>query len=148
MSGNISLEEAMLGINVTVGIYLASPAVYMQVSNVTGQPMSGFMYDLESYIASTYGINFKFIAIPSPASKESWTSRLVKVLPYVDIFANNAFSDTVDRRSKGIGFTQGITDASLVLVAIQKEKVTVNFWSFLLPFTNDLWGYIGMSICI
>jgi hypothetical protein len=47
------------------------------------------------------------------------TSYMLTMLPYVDVFAGTLYPDTVAKRALGIGFTQEILDASLVLVTTQ-----------------------------
>lgn len=100
--GNMTIEEAMVGKNITVGVHRTSPAIYMQVNNVTGQwkPMSGFMLNVQNYIAQKYKVNFNYVVVKEPSV--SWSKHLPNVLKKVDIYANNAFSDTTERRGLGI----------------------------------------------
>ena len=53
------------------------------------------------------------------------------------------YTDSNDKRLAGIGYTQSLLDASLVLVTVQSQgKTPIQWFSFLMPFDNLLWVFI------
>lgn len=132
-----------ISISVTVAIHELTPNFYTNVSGNTGQPTKGFMYYIQNQIASRGGFKFQYVLVPGLPTGMSWTGRLPQILSHLDLYGNNWYSDTIDRRQARIGFTQSIVDASLVLITVETiDKTETTFWSFLKPFTFELWAVI------
>jgi len=118
--------------------FAANP-FYMTVNQSTNLPIGGFNYDLQKVIASKGEITFNYVLVSNKPTYLPWSSRLKKVLRHVDIYGNDLWSDTVDRRQNGLGFPYGVQDKSLVLITqINLEKKS-NVWGFFLPFDSGLW---------
>lgn len=155
LNGSMVLSNGLEGMRVKVAIHENTPAFYMIVNGTIGRPQGGFMLSLQQAIAQRGGFEFQYVLVPSKPPGMSWTIRLNQILPFVDMYGNNFYTDSVDRRSAGIGFTPEIVDASLVLVtAVTSRSSSSNFFgknqdnsietyfSFLAPFTNRLWMVI------
>jgi hypothetical protein len=139
-NGSLPYTKALEGMNVTVAIHLNTPTIMMHVSNVTGKPIGGFMYDLQKMISERGNFTFDYVLVPNLPSSYTTTTWLKKILPHVDMYANNWYSDTSDRRASGIGFTRKVVDASLLLVTYQTiTEPSADTFSYLSPFTNSLW---------
>jgi len=113
----------------------------VNVSGITGYPLSGFDFDLQKAIAKRGGFTFQYVLVDDPSPTESFTHWLSSLVPNVDIVATDWYSDTVTRRNSGLGFTGQVVDASLTLITIQSSSnAQTDYWSFASPFTPELWG--------
>ena len=113
----------------------------VNASATKGNPLSGFDFDLQNAIAKRGGFTFHYVLVDDPGPTESFTHWLSSLVPNVDIVATDWYSDTITRRNVGLGFTQEIVDASLILVTTQSSvDPQLNYWSFATPFAPELWG--------
>ena len=135
---------ALLGKNVTAAFSRDTDPFYFNVSTSTGFPMGGYMYDVMKEVAKRGRFNWQLVLVDGYANvalKELvW---LTKVLPRVDVVINKPYTDSIDKRISGVGYTQPLLDASLVLITVQSlGKSPLVFFSFLRPFDNMLWAFI------
>ena len=112
-----------------------SAPFYMNTS--TGNPAGGFLYKVQQVLAKRGGFRFRYILEPDLKS-DTQSQWLTNLTSRVDLVAASWFADTTSRRQSGLGFTQGLVDASLVLVT-QSTVQGANIWSFTIPFTGALW---------
>ena len=140
LNGTLSTANAIQGKRIKVAIHLNTPAFYMKVDNRSGLPLSGYMVDVHNALMKKGGFTFEYILVPNIPNGESWTTRLLEILPYVDLYANNWYSDTMERRMVGIALTQPIVDASLQLITVTEVGI-IKFMpdGFLGPFSHEVW---------
>lgn len=137
-NGSSSPYFALKGLTISVAVNPDAP-LFSFTFNKTA-PNGGFLYTLVNTIATRGGFSVKWITTPAYNSYSSGTTYMTSVLPYVDIYGNVA-SDTVARRAVGIGFTDGVYDNSIILVAIQSTAPQeLALWNFLAPFTASVWA--------
>jgi len=115
--------------------------------NASGVPFSGYLYDLQNELATRGQFKFEYILLPSKPKYLSWTAELAQSLAHIDIFGNDVYADTIERRVAGLGFPAAIGDKSLVLIAQLSLVSASDVWSFLQPFSNNLWAVL-FAICI
>ena len=150
--GQISVADALRNRTVTIAVSQDSSGFIMMTNNITGMPTGGFMYKLHQTMATAGGFKIKYVPVPFVFGEEGGTGCcptpwLIQVLNHVDIFANDLYIDTAHRRSLGLGFTQEILDSSLVLVTTQNNNfMPLDFFSFLLPFSKELWIAVAAVI--
>jgi hypothetical protein len=134
---------ALNGRNVTAAITATDP-FYLNMSSTTGFPASGYMFDVLAEVARRGKFNWVFVFVDgygNVATKElAW---LQKVLPRVDMVVNKPYTDLATDRAAGVGYTQSLLDASLVLITVQTSGRSAPQWfSFLKPFNTTLWACI------
>ena len=108
------------------------------MNNSAGHPTAGYIYNVQQAMAQRGGFKFKYILEPS-AGSASYDQWLKNLTGSVDIVASSWYSDTTSRRENGMGFTQPVVDASLVLVSIQVPPKSPDLWLFATPFSIGLW---------
>ena len=118
-----------------------------------GFPLSGFDFDLQNAIAQRGGFKFQYVLVDDPGPTESFTHWLTSLVSNADIVATDWYSDTIARRNVGLGFTEELVDASLVLVTTQSTAKGggMDFWSlwnFLYPFAPKLWGTLAALVFV
>lgn len=144
-NGTLPIEKGLLGMKVITAIHVNTPVFYMDVNGSSGLPISGFIYDLQNEISSRGSFTFEYVLVPTKPKYMTWTAWLSEVLDHVDIYGNNVYADSKERRISRLGFPAALVDSSLVLVTKQSVVSTSNEWGFLEPFTNRLW-YVLVSI--
>ena len=83
-------------------------------------PVSGLIYDIQQALANELGFNIVYVLVPPITPDVNWNVRLMRVLKYVDVYGWT-FSDTVARRSIGLGFFDSILgniDMNYILILI------------------------------
>lgn len=144
-NGSINIADALRGATIKVAIVYDTTSFNMMISNETGKPFGGFMFNLQQQIAARGGFNIDYTVVPSfPTKPQEYRFYLKKILRYVDMLGNRGYADTVTQRADGIGFMRGIVDQSLVLIT-QSPVINnkVDFFSFLTPFSNTLWAWFA-----
>lgn len=135
--GYYNLSTALAGMTISVAVQYDTSPVYFTFNNQTGTVTGGLLRVIQQEMASIGGFTFEYSLVADPNGK-SGTSYMKEVLQHFDLLGVY-FTDTLARRSAGIGFTQQIVDASLVLVTVEKPDLSYSLWNFLLPFSNNLW---------
>ena len=145
INGTVTAANVLRGATIRIAITYTTPSFNLLVSNLTGQPYGGFYYNVQQQLAARAGVNIQYIVVPPyPGLPMSYNTWMMKILKYVDMLGDAAYSDTVDRRASGIGFTRGVIDQSLVMAtSTLRTNNKVDFFSFLAPFSNNLWGYFA-----
>lgn len=96
------------------------------------------MYVIQQELAQMGNFTFAYHMVADPIGK-SGTPYIVSTLKRFDLLGVY-YTDSSTRRAANVGFTQGIVDASLVLITtVSVPKLRDNLWNFLLPFSNQLW---------
>jgi len=113
----------------------------MAVNQSTGYPYGGFMYDIQKSLATLGKFKINYVQVPKRSGLD-YTLYFQKITPLIDYYGASWYSDTTDRRIKGIGFTSTIIDASLLFVTKQTIETQVDIFSFAYPFDNQLWAVI------
>lgn len=143
-NGSIPLNRGLENMKITVAVHANTPSFYMSVNATNGIPTGGFMFALEKEIQKRGSFEFEYVLVPNIPTGMSWTTRLNQILPHLDMYANNFYSDTVERRSGGLGFSQQILDASVIFItpiSQTRQRAEVNF-TFVLPFTWKMWACV------
>ena len=135
-----------------MGIYenVVSP-FYMTIVNTTlttGQPVSGFNFELQNEIARRGNLRFEYVLVDGPYSEHVDRSiYLLELTNGVDIVGCDWEYDISSWRFQGISFSQPIVDASLVLATNGHIKPEIKYWDFITPFSAGLWkAIIGLSV--
>ena len=103
-TGKATIQNALTGMTVYVGVEPASPPFYMVVNQTTGKPSKGFSVALLAAMATTGGFTVKYVPIPNrPSNGSSLLPWLQRVVSNVDLVADSAFYDTPALRAQGDG---------------------------------------------
>lgn len=142
--GNYShFVTSLRGHNVTVAYTLDSPSIYMKKDKTTNLPIGGFIYDLQQEVAKIGNFRFEYVLVPNMSSFNSNMEAFEAVLPFVDYFGNEVYSDTINKRSKRFEFSSNILDQSLQLITMESStKSSIDYNAFLKPFTYSMWSTI------
>ena len=107
INGTVTAANVLRGATIKVAITYTSPSFNLLVSNLTGQPYGGYYYNVQQQLASRAGVNLQYVVVPPyPGLPMSYTMWMKKILKYVDMLGDAAYSDTVDRRASGLGTHQ------------------------------------------
>ena len=137
------VSTLLKGRNITVGITYKFNLFFMNVSTVTGLPISGYSVDLLNELTNRGGFHVNYILIPSFTGLVADPIWLSNTLSTIDIIADDWFPDTTNSRLRGIGFLSKLFDASIILITrISKAPPKNPIFGFLKPFTNILWSCI------
>jgi hypothetical protein len=108
-NGSLELRDALKGMTVTVVVSLLTNPFFMDISNETGQPVGGFMLNIQNKLAERGGFEFKYVLVKEKPASQTFTNRLLELLPIVDMYANTWYADTSSRRVLGIGESTFLT---------------------------------------
>jgi hypothetical protein len=142
--GYYNLTTALKGMTISVAVQYDISGVYYLLDNETGTVTGGLMYNIQQKMATMGGFTFDYYVVADPNGK-SGLPYMQEVLQHFDMLGVY-YTDTSARRSAGIGFTQQIVDASLVLITVEEPDVSGSLWNFLLPFSNNLWICVACII--
>lgn len=154
LTGNHSLFNALTGKEIVVAVreqdltpfYLNANLSNVHINKII-IPTSGYMYDLQTAIAKQGGFRFVYKIVKDAGKFATYTDYIRYAMGVADFVADDIYSDTVTRRALGIGFTAEVADSSFILLTkTLYQPPQKNLFSFLLPFTNELWWLIAMSI--
>ena len=140
LAGNISLNNVLKGLEVTIGIndLAGSNKLHMAINQSTGYPYAGFMYDIQKSLATLGNFKIKYVQVPKRSSLD-YSLFFQKITPLIDFYGASWYSDSTDRRISGIGFTSTIIDASLLFVTKQSIEQQTDLFAFAYPFNTRLW---------
>ena len=105
------------------------------------------MADILQEVSNRGGFNVSFIQV-NESLYSSDDDMLISNMPFIDFFASDSFTDTLQRRESGLAFSSTILNESPVLVTLETASVeeTLNLWSFLHPFEYSLWAVVAALI--
>lgn len=133
----------------TIGVQYPGDPFYMNLTSA-GVPVGGLMLALQKEIARRGQFTFKYLLLPSQPADMSFTTYIQEVVPHVDVFGDNWYSDTSQRRILGQGFFRRVRDASLQLIAPNaiEPPPFQGIWTLFAPFSWGLWGIIFMIVVV
>ena len=104
INGTVTAANVLRGATIRVAITYTTPSFNLLVSNLTGQPYGGYYYNIQQQLAARAGVNLQYVIVPPyPGPPMSYNTWMTKILKYVDMLGDSAYSDTVDRRASGFG---------------------------------------------
>ena len=105
------------------------------------------MADILQEVSNRGGFNVSFIQV-NESLYSSDDDMLISNMPFIDFFASDSFTDTLQRRESGLAFSSKILNESPVLVTLETASVeeTLNLWSFMHPFEYSLWAVVAALI--
>jgi hypothetical protein len=113
---------------------------YMELDG-HGKPKDGFMYRMLESAAKIGEFDLEYVEVAQPdEDNEDVTDRIADLVPHVDLYTTVPFSDTSERRQRGIGFLRYGVDHSLVLItSATLDNLHNSNYSFLRPLSWTLW---------
>jgi hypothetical protein len=104
ITGLYNVSTALSGMVVSTAVNYDTDPVYFVINNTTGTVTGGLMYEIQQAVAAIGNFTFEYHMVADASGKSS-NSYMLSTLSRFDMLGVY-YTDTVARRSKGIGFSQ------------------------------------------